>query len=53
VTKTDDRAEADFTLNVGYKYADGRRGSIPAQRLHATLLRTDSGWQIVEIRDVK
>ena len=50
VTKTDDRAEVDFTLNVGYKYADGRRGSIPPMRQHATLLRTSSGWQIVEIR---
>jgi serine/threonine-protein kinase len=50
VTKTDDRAEVDFTLNVGYRYADGRRGSIPPMRQHATLLRTSSGWQIVEIR---
>jgi len=50
VTKTDERAEVDFTLNVGYKYADGRRGSIPPMRQHATLLNTKSGWQIVEIK---
>jgi hypothetical protein len=50
ITRTDDKAEVDFTLNVSFRYANGTRGSIPPQRQHATLLRTPSGWQIVEIR---
>jgi serine/threonine-protein kinase len=50
ITKTDDKADVDFTLNVGFRYANGSRGSSPPQRQHATLLRTPSGWQIVEIR---
>ena len=51
ITKTDERAEVDFTLNVGYKFADGRRGSVPPMHQHATLLKTPTGWQIVEIKD--
>ncbi len=50
VTATSDKAEVDFTLNVSFRYADGRRGSSPPQHQHATLLNTPSGWQIVEIR---
>jgi serine/threonine protein kinase len=50
VTTTSDKAEVDFTLNVSFRYANGTRGSSPPQHQHATLLRTASGWQIVEIR---
>ena len=50
VAKSDDRADVDFTLSVGFRYANGTRGSIPPLHQHATLLRTPSGWQIVEIR---
>lgn len=50
ITKTDERADVDFTLNVSFKYANGTRGSIPPMHQHATLLRTPNGWQIVEIR---
>jgi len=50
ITKTDDRAEVDFTLNVSFRYADGRRGSMPPMKQHAKLLNTKDGWQIVEIR---
>jgi hypothetical protein len=51
ITKpTPDKAEVDFTMNVNFRYADGRRGSIGPIHQHATLLLTGSGWQIVEIR---
>ena len=50
VTKTDDKAEVDFTLNVSFRYANGTRGSSLPQKQHATLLRTPTGWQIVEIK---
>jgi hypothetical protein len=50
ITKTDEKADVDFTLNVSFRYANGTRGSMPPQRQHATLLKTPSGWQIVEIK---
>jgi serine/threonine-protein kinase len=50
VSNTDEKAEVDFTLHVSFRYANGTRGSIPPQRQHATLLKTPSGWQIVEIK---
>jgi kynureninase len=50
ITRTDDRAEVDFTLNVSFRYANGTRGSSPPARQHATLQNTSSGWKIVEIR---
>jgi serine/threonine-protein kinase len=50
ITRTDDRAEVDFILNVSFRYANGSRGSSPPQRQHATLQNTSSGWKIVEIR---
>jgi serine/threonine-protein kinase len=50
ITRTDDRAEVDFTLNVNFRYANGTRGSSPPQRQHATLQNTSSGWKIVDIR---
>ena len=53
ITKTDERAEVDFTLNVSFRYADGRRGSMPPMKQHARLLNTKDGWQIVEIRESK
>jgi len=50
ITKTDEKADVDFTLNVSFRYANGTRGSMPQMKQHATLLKTPSGWQIVEIR---
>ena len=50
VTESDDRAEVDFTLSVTFRYPNATRGSIAPQRQHATLLKTPSGWQIVEIK---
>ena len=50
ITRTDDRAEVDFTLNVSFRYANGTRGSSPPARQHATLQNTSSGWKIVKIR---
>jgi len=50
ITRTDEKADVDFTLSVSFRYANGTRGSIPPMKQHATLLRTPSGWQIVEIQ---
>ena len=50
VTKTDDKAEVDFTLLVNYRSSTGTRSYVAAQRQHATLLNGANGWQIVEIR---
>ena len=43
-----DDAEVDFRLNTTLDYPDGQPASQP-QRLHATLKRTPTGWQILSI----
>ncbi len=50
MTTTADRAEVDFTLRARFKYQDGR-SVLTTQKLHASLVRAKSGWQISEIRD--
>jgi hypothetical protein len=53
VTKTDDRAEVDFTLLVGYRTSTGTRGSVTPMHQHASLMKGESGWQIVDIKENK
>ncbi len=50
VAVSKDGAEVDFTLHMAYKYAGAASASIPPQKQHAVLRKTDKGWQIVEIK---
>jgi serine/threonine-protein kinase len=49
VTQTATRAEADFTVIVGYDYKTSSSGSTPLKQ-HAVLMKTPTGWRITEIR---
>jgi hypothetical protein len=46
---TDETAEVDFTLKVGFRYADGRRATSTLSQ-HATLVSSQSGWQITDLK---
>jgi hypothetical protein len=46
-----DKAEVDFRLNVLVAYKGSSSGSIPPLRQHATLERTEKGWQITHLTE--
>jgi serine/threonine-protein kinase len=50
---TPDKAEVDFRLTVSYAYKGASGASIPPMKQHATLERTDKGWEITHLAEVR